>query len=227
MKDLKFTFVLLFLTKLCFAQSEMIKSDTPINSNKDSLIVISSENKNWTQVKELINSGLSCDIQYQGNTPLIWASYYGDIEMVKYLLKKGADPNFGEERTPLFVSDEGNFKWADKIYHPEIVKILTQEALSKTFSINGLNKGLLVKPSSDMMRKAIWETVSKNLPDVQFDGLGIILKKIIIEDPVKQSIKVYVDAFCWNNSMHKLGYIDYLLLKCTVDGKWDAQMISK
>lgn len=195
MKKLKFAFVLLFLTKLCFSQSETTKSIF----NKDSLIVIYSENKNWTQVKELINSGLSCNINYQGNTPLIWASFYGDIEMVKYLLSKGADPNFGSNRTPMSVSDKGCLEWFNEECHPDIVDILVLNALTKTYIINGIKKNLSFKPTMVEINTAIFDATSKFTMEEKMyaDKIGIIIKKVIVEDPVKQIIKVYTDTFIY------------------------------
>jgi len=225
MKSAMFLFVF-FSSISCFSQGDVVKSESLISMTKDSTIVSFSENKNWTKVKELINSGTSSNTMYKGNTPLIWASHYGDIEMIKYLLSKGADPNLGEKRTPFSVSDNNNFNTEKENYYPEVVKILTQSALSKTFLINGVKKGLTAKPTSDVIRTTIKSLLSKNFGGTA--SVGIEFQKIVVEDPVKQKIKVYGNAETWAGGMaYRLGYLDYFELTRKSDGKWEAQMINK
>jgi hypothetical protein len=225
MKTLLFTFVFMFINITCFSQKETLINDSLIKINKDSSIVILSEKQEWSNVKELITSGISCNTIYKENTPLIWASYYGDLVMVKYLLSKGADPNLGDTKTPLSVSDKNNFYSEKTNYHPEVVKLLAQNALSKSSLIKGVKKTLLVKPTIEEIRNSVKTVMRKDFGDA---GVGIEFVKILIEDPVKQKIRVYGNAATWTHGMvYNLGYLDYFVLTRKPDGKWEAEMVKR
>ena len=61
----------------------------------------------------------SVDVQDSGGkTPLLWASYYGHLKIVEYLIEKGAsiDIKDSEGRTA--------FYWASKKKHLEVAKVL-------------------------------------------------------------------------------------------------------
>src|SRR3990167_4169429 len=51
-------------------------------------------------------------------TPLLWASYYGRLDVVKVLIRAGADPNIANKdgRIPLY--------WASHDGHLEVIKVL-------------------------------------------------------------------------------------------------------
>jgi|SRR3990167_1207819 len=59
-------------------------------------------------------------VDHYGNTPLYWASSNGHLEVVKYLLRAGADPNITNNtgRTPLsWASYQGYLKIVKELLH--------------------------------------------------------------------------------------------------------------
>jgi len=81
--------------------------------------------------------GLSLEIEDQhGMTPLMHASWKGTVEVAKYLLKQGADPNGGNH--------EHNYTclhFAGLAGKPEICSLLL-EAGAKTYHTNSVNRSV-------------------------------------------------------------------------------------
>lgn len=76
---------------------------------------------------EEMRCDVNCEDRFLGRTPLTQASMRGHYHIVKYLLRKGADPNMKQDFTPLFsASINGYFDIVELLIHHEAnVNMLT------------------------------------------------------------------------------------------------------
>jgi ankyrin repeat protein len=83
---LLFTFL---VSNLGFSNGLLAQS---IQDNLDSSLFAAIKANNLEQIKQLVKKGADINVQDENKaTPLMWASYKGDVELVKFMIKKKAD----------------------------------------------------------------------------------------------------------------------------------------
>src|SRR5262245_48464482 len=107
-------FCLLFLLCAALAHTE---------ENLNEQLLEAARTGNLQRVQELLNKG--ADIQTKnkyGTTPLFFAAAKGHLEVARFLLEKGADPN---QKDTFYGSTA--IEWAAQEGHFDVVKLLLQK----------------------------------------------------------------------------------------------------
>ena len=88
------------------------------NSRPISYLSLSIENNSMPSVRYLVEKGANLELACFDKTPLMYAAKYGRLDMVKYLLKAGADI------TTVSVEDKTALDYAINYNHPEVEAFL-------------------------------------------------------------------------------------------------------
>ncbi len=120
-------------------------------SHMDSVI----RGHNPTMVKFLLEQGADINARTYGQTPLMVAAFFGDVEIVKLLVGKGADPNIQGDNaiTAVQTAADGG--------HPEVVKLLLAKGgkitLAAAACIGDLEQAQrLIKDGADVNANGFW-----------------------------------------------------------------------
>jgi TolA-binding protein len=148
-------------------------------------------------VKDVIRNGGNVNTNLNGASALMYASYLGSLDAVRYLVENGADINFAtSSESALYLSDVGNYVTDSKRPHPEIVAYLLEVALKHP---------VLPSPGIDEIRKAVVRAVTDARSN--YGGVGIELLTARRDEKVPEVIRVSGNVASWsgNVAMYHLG----------------------
>jgi len=215
------------LSTLMFGQKIKQTQDST-SAKKDTTLIFECLNENWEKAKLLINKDKNINATSAGLTPLIIASAFGNLEMVKYLVMKGANVSLSTNLyTALYQSDIENGYTDSEEFNPEIVNFLVKAILSKDFYVNGKKVKLTRIPTANNLRNAIFSAMKKDEMYKSMKGIEFTMIDIIVKDPIKCIIQVVGIATFYNESMRlEMGNYQYFLVSLVAD-KWTAKIIKK
>lgn len=99
------------------SQEDIIKGLSLLSKKDLNLFLMTAVKNNRNFIDILIKSGADVNSNINGDTPLMWASYYGFTHIVKKLLQAGADVNIKS-------GHETALSWALSKEHTEIIELL-------------------------------------------------------------------------------------------------------
>lgn len=142
--------------RILFLLLILINFNTDLIANKE--LIEAAINSNLDELKELIKSNININYKDQyGNTALMYAVKNGDIDIVNYLLLKGADPNIinNLQQTSLILAvDRDNLSnILDKSYSSKEL-----ELLFKSDNNYPIVRSLLIKGANPNLRDYLGRT---------------------------------------------------------------------
>ncbi|TNE60088.1 MAG: tetratricopeptide repeat protein [Bacteroidetes bacterium] len=124
-----FATTLFFLVTICSKAQEA-------GVSPDSLLLTAIKNNDLGQVKACVSSGANVNTKDdQGVPALMWAAYYADLDMVRYLITQGADPSV----KAIFQEEGGLLNLAAASGKSDLLKYLI-ESCKMSVDERGLNR---------------------------------------------------------------------------------------
>ena len=196
------------------------------NAIKCDDIYMSAKNGNLKCVQQNISNGVDVNIKTEdsdmmGNTPLMTASFYGHIEIVKYLIDEGADVNASRLYGNITALNEASQRGHDKIVQLLIKHGAIDSSLIDASAVGDLEKvSKLIEQGSDINQRAYRGTTA--LLKASSNGHLEIVKLLI-----KSGAKVNTQDMYGQTALMLSSYDGHLdIVKLLVDSGADIDLKS-